>query len=127
LPSCLNQKLLFVVFFKHMFFTVWTGTLFSPQTHRTLDMPVILRTLVSTFFTARVFFATCTKWKNVSLPLQVANCFFTAAYSLYLSAVIKKASAVQHDKKQLNELSMVRLDVLATMKPSQLLVEHVAM
>ncbi|GAX78300.1 hypothetical protein CEUSTIGMA_g5742.t1 [Chlamydomonas eustigma] len=53
---------------------------------------------------------------------QVANCFFTAAYSLYLSAVIKKASAQQHDKKQLNELSMVYYNNVLSLPPLILLI-----
>ncbi len=38
---------------------------------------------------------------------QMVNCCFTAAFSLYLAAVIKKASREKHDKRKLNEMSMV--------------------
>jgi GDP-mannose transporter len=37
---------------------------------------------------------------------QLVNCVFTAAYSLYLSGVIRKLMR-QHGKAQLSEMSMV--------------------
>lgn len=39
---------------------------------------------------------------------QMVNCLFTAAYSLYLSGVIRKLLRQQHDKQQLTEIAMVR-------------------
>ncbi len=38
---------------------------------------------------------------------QLVNCLLTAAYSLYLSGVIRKLLKQQHGKQQLGEMSMV--------------------
>ena len=51
-------------------------------------------------------------WTDLSFNLkgyawQLVNCVFTAAYSLYLSGVIKRAASHSPEKKQLSELSMV--------------------
>lgn len=55
-------------------------------------------------------------WSDLTFTLsgyawQLVNCLFTAAYSLYLSGVIRRVSQQQHDKTQLTELSMVYYNV----------------
>eukprot|EP00199_Chlamydomonas_sp_CCMP681_P000717 CAMPEP_0119105772 /NCGR_PEP_ID=MMETSP1180-20130426/3641_1 /TAXON_ID=3052 ORGANISM="Chlamydomonas cf sp, Strain CCMP681" /NCGR_SAMPLE_ID=MMETSP1180 /ASSEMBLY_ACC=CAM_ASM_000741 /LENGTH=432 /DNA_ID=CAMNT_0007090911 /DNA_START=55 /DNA_END=1353 /DNA_ORIENTATION=+ len=52
---------------------------------------------------------------------QLVNCAFTAAYSLYLSGVIKKLSHQQHGKAPLSELSMVYYNNLLSVPPLALL------
>jgi len=53
---------------------------------------------------------------------QIINCCFTAAYSLMLAGVIKKASMEKHDKRQLSELSMVYYNNILSVPPLVLLV-----
>ncbi|KAL6744925.1 hypothetical protein V8C86DRAFT_3125725 [Haematococcus lacustris] len=51
---------------------------------------------------------------------QLVNCLFTAAYSLYLSGVIRRVSGPQ-DKHPLNELSMVYYNNVLSIPPLALL------
>jgi GDP-mannose transporter len=65
-------------------------------------------------------------WSDLTFTLsgyawQLVNCLFTAAYSLYLSGVIRRVSQQQHDKQQLSELSMVYYNNLLSVPPLAML------